>query len=1020
VAVQFAILGPVQVTVGGERLDVGGPRTRAVLARLIVAANSVVPTESMAGELWPDLEPDRAAANLQVRMAELRRALRQVDAAGRLVTRGAGYVLLAGAGEVDAVQFEQLAAEGRGLLAAGDPARAAQCLARALALWRGPPLAGIGDQPWAQAQAARLNEARLTAIECRIQARLEREDGRELLADLEVLTAENPHRERLWGQHMLALYRCGRQAEALAAYQRLRATLVEELGIEPASELRQLHQQILTQDASLDPVRSQQLAPAPVAVPHELPVDVTAFTGRVVELAELDFLSPVAQQVPSDAMRPVVIAAVSGMGGVGKTALAVHWAHQVADQFPDGQLYVNLRGYDLGELVAPADALAGFLRALGVPEADIPLAEAERSARYRSLLSGRRVLVLLDNAVAAEQVRPLLPGTGTAMVVVTSRDSLAGLIAVDGAHRINLDLLPADAAVSLLRTLIGPRADADSSASGALAALCARLPLALRIAAELAAARPDTPLADLVTELAETGDRLAALDVGGDPRGAVTVVFSWSYRHLRAEAARMFRLLGLHPAQDWDAYAAAALSATNSLAGARSTLGELTRAHLIESATPGRYQIHDLLRAYSAGLAARQDADTDRHKALSRLFDYYLAACAAAMDRLAPAERQRRPAPPPTGTPLPDVGDPAAALAWLDAELPTLTQVAVHTAGHGWPGHATRLAATLYRYLFGGRDTEALVIHTRGLDAARHLGDRTAQAHMLANLGFTHDRQSRYELAADCHQQALAVARATGDRFAQARALTGLGVAHHKQGRYQLATDGYQQALGLFRELGDLPSQARQLQNLSTICLVQRSNEQAADYARLSLQLARAIDDRQAAASALTSLGYACCRLGSYSEADDCHRQALALARETGYKAIEAEALAGAGEVCHHLGSYAQAIGYHQQAVAAFREIGNPEGEAGALVSMGHTMLAAGQAGQACDCYTTALTIAIRTGDRYQQACAHHGLAAALVTTGDATEAHQHSQRARDIYDQLGVPEPAGMLARPGRSETPG
>jgi DNA-binding SARP family transcriptional activator/Tfp pilus assembly protein PilF len=1026
VAVQFAILGPVQVTAGGQRLDIGGPRTRAVLARLIVSANSVVSAESIAGELWPDLEPGRAAANLQVRLAELRRALRQVGADDRLLTRGAGYVLLAGADEVDAVQFEQLAAEGRGLLAVGDPARAAQCLARALALWSGPPLTGIGDLPWAQAQAVRLTEARLTVIECQIQARLECEDGHGLLAELEALTAENPLRERLWGQRMRALYRCGRQAEALAAYQRLRTILVEEIGIEPSAELRQLHQQILTQDASLDLVRPGQalavaappVAAPPVAVPHELPVDVTAFTGRTLELAELDFLSPGAEFEPGAATRFVVIAAVSGMGGVGKTALAVHWAHQVADQFPDGQLYVNLRGYDLGEPVAPADALAGFLRALGVPDADIPLAEAERAGRYRSSLSGRRVLVLLDNAVSAEQVRPLLPGTGSAMVVVTSRDSLAGLTAVDGAHRIDLDLLPADAAVGLLRTLIGSRADADTSAASTLAALCARLPLALRIAAELAAARPDTPLAELATELAETGDRLAALDVGGDPRGAVTVVFSWSYRQLRADAARMFRLLGLHPAADWDAYAAAALSATSSLAQARTTLGELARAHLIQPASPGRYEMHDLLRAYAAGLATHEDADTDRHAALSRLFDYYLASCAVAMDCLAPAERQRRPAPPPTDTPLPEIADPAAGLAWLDAELPTLTQIAVHTAGHGWPGHATRLAVTLYRYLFGGRDTEALVIHTSGLAAARQLGDRTAEAHMLTNLGFTHDRQSRYEQAAECHDQALILGRATGDRFAQARAVAGLAVAHHKQGRYQLATDGYERALGLFRELGDLPSQARQLQNLSTVCLIQQSYEKAADHARLSLQLAGTIGDHQAAASALSALGEACCELGDYSEAHEYYRQAAALAHETGYKVIEATALAGLGDVWHHQGSYAQAIGYHEQAVAAFHEIANPSEEAGALVGMGRTMLAAGHVEQARDCYTSALTIATRTGYRYHEACAHHGLADALRAMGDATAADQHAQRARDIYRQLGLPEPVGILAR--RGETPG
>jgi transcriptional regulator with XRE-family HTH domain len=483
--------------------------------------------------------------------------------------------------------------------------------------------------------------------------------------------------------------------------------------------------------AALAAVTTVSAPSAAVPVPRELPADVGAFTGRELELTELDLLLPsTAEQ--AEAMGPVVISAVSGTAGVGKTALAVRWAHRMAEAFPDGQLYVNLRGYDPDQPVTPGEALAGFLQALGVPSADIPLAEADRAARYRSIVAGRRLLVVLDNAATVEQVRPLLPGSGPVMVLVTSRDSLAGLVARDGARRVNLGLLPLPEATALLTTLIGARAETDHAAAARLADLCARLPLALRVAAELAAAQPDTPLADLVAELAGQDDRLVLLDGGGDPRTAVASVFSWSYRHLPAEAARMFRLLGLHPAQDWDQYAAAALTATGNLAQAGQLLGVLARAHLIQPAGAGRYGMHDLLRGYAASLATSHDSDTARQAALTGLFDYYVTASAAAIACLEPSDLYRHPAPPPVSSPVPEFGDRAAALGWLDAELGTLVSVAAHTASHGWPAHTTRLADTLSSYLGFGHHTEGLTINLHAVKAARESGDRAAQSKELS------------------------------------------------------------------------------------------------------------------------------------------------------------------------------------------------------------------------------------------------------------------------------------------------
>jgi Helix-turn-helix domain/NB-ARC domain len=498
--------------------------------------------------------------------------------------------------------------------------------------------------------------------------------------------------------------------------------------------------------------------PRPV-VPRQLPAPVAHFVGRAGELMALSRLLPKARaDTPA-----LVISAIGGTAGVGKTALAVHWAHQVARRFPDGQLHVNLRGNDPGQPMSAADALAGFLRALGVPGQEIPAEADERAARYRSLLAGRRVLVLLDNAGSVEQVRPLLPGAPACVAVVTSRDALAGLVAREGARRLDLDLLPPSDAIGLLRALIGARVDADPGVAAELAEQCARLPLALRVAAELAAARPAVSLAGLAGELADQR-RLDLLAAGGDFRTAVRAVFSWSYRHLDAGTARAFRLAGLHPGPDLDPYAVAALTAAT-VEQAAGLLDALARGYLVQPARSGRFGMHDLLRAYARELVGAQDGAEERRVALTRLLDHYLHTAAMAMDALFPAEQHCRPAVPASASPTPPMPDPAAARAWLDAQRPSLVAVAVHTASHGWPGHATQLAATLFRYLdAGGYYTEAVTIHTCARLAAEATGDRAAEATALTSLGVVDWRLARRQQATDHLRQALALFCQAGDQ----------------------------------------------------------------------------------------------------------------------------------------------------------------------------------------------------------------------------------------------------------------
>jgi tetratricopeptide (TPR) repeat protein len=783
--------------------------------------------------------------------------------------------------------------------------------------------------------------------------------------------------------------------------------LVEELGSEAGPELRALHRQILDDDPALI------VTPAPlevaaagggraVVVPRELPAAVPAFTGRDSELAALAELSWATSGMASPAM---LITAIGGTAGVGKTALAVQWAHQVTGWFPDGQLYVNLRGYDPGQRVRAADALAGFLRALGVPSGDIPLEEDERAARYRSLLAGRRMLVLLDNAGDADQVRPLLPGTPGCTAVVTSRDALVGLVARDGAQRLDLDLLPLTDAVRLLRTLIGDRVDAEPEAAMALADCCCRLPLALRVAAELAAASPSASLASLAGDLADQQQQLDLLDAGGDVRTAVRAVFSWSCRHLDPASARAFRLVGEHPGPAFDAYAVAALAAiTPQQAG--HLLDLLCRAHLVQPAGPDRYGMHDLLRAYARELATASDSPAERRMALTRLTDYYVHAAAAAMITLHPAMRHRLPPVPAAAVPAPPVATTSAARAWLDTELPNLAAVAAHAAAHGLPDQVTRLAATLFRYLdTGGHYAEAITIHTHARRAASQASDRSAEAEALINLAVAEARQCSHEAAVSHLEQSLALYREAGDRAGEARALGNLGVAYLRQGRYQQAAAHIQRVLPMFRDAGNRSSEASALNSLGLAYLRQGSYQQAADYLKQALELAREIGSRSSEARALTNLGDVDLRQNRYQQATSHLQQSLALCRETGDRVGEAYALASFGDLHLRQGGYQRSVSHHQRALSLFGEIGDRSGEADALNGLGAGLLATGQASQARAKHSAAVALASQTGDYYQQARGHNGLGYAYQATGNPGQARHHWLQALTLYSFLGDPE---------------
>jgi len=615
---EFCLLGPLLVRQGGVTLPVAG-KQRAVLAALLLCADQTVSFDELTEVLWGSAPPPSARVAVQNHVMRLRKALGD---GGRIRTQPYGYEIRVDDSELDVSRFE--AHLGAARAAARDGLwDAAVGQARAgLGLWRGEPLADVESDLLATRDVPRLAELRLQAVEVRVDADLHLGRHTELITELQRLAAAHPMRERLHGLLMLALYRDGRQAEALAAYTRARQILVDELGTEPGAGLRGLQQQILNGDPAVDqPVSPRGAGASPVPpVPRQLPVAVSGFTGRAAELAAL---TRMLEEVSAESPGTVVISAIGGAAGVGKTALALRWAHQVAGQFADGQLYANLRGFDRSSVPMPAaEVVRGFLDALGVPPDRMPEQPEARAGLYRSLLADRAMLIVLDNARDEEQVRPLLPASPASLVIVTSRNQLAGLAAADRARLLSLDVLSQDEAVHLLTARIGAaRAAVEPAAVGQIASLCGRLPLALAVTAARAESRPGFPLAALATELGDRAGRLDALDAG-DPGSSVRAVFSWSYRQLSAEGARMFRLLGLHPGPDISVPAASLAAIAQ--ADARRLLRELTRAHLAAEHVPGRYALHDLLRAYASDQARQTDSEPERAAAAGRVLDHYL------------------------------------------------------------------------------------------------------------------------------------------------------------------------------------------------------------------------------------------------------------------------------------------------------------------------------------------------------------------------------------------------------------
>jgi DNA-binding SARP family transcriptional activator len=961
-----SMLGPMSVRVTDEETVIAAAKQRVVLAALLVRANQAVSFDELASAVWDCAPPASSRATLRNYVKSLRQALG--PASCQLVTRDPGYLIRIGPDELDVLRFRSLCEQGGAAVRQQDWQRAAALLAEALELWRGNPLADVPSERLRMEVLPGLERLRWQATEWRADADLNLGRHADLVLELQCLVAEQPLRERFHAQLMLALYRSGRVAEALAAYEQARLTLADQLGADPGPELRRLHEFVLRSDARLaapsapgtssaaagmssllevpsapavlstpavpsaagmssaPAVPSGPAAPSVSAgqparylagdVPRQLPCPPRYFAGRARELVALRRLAE-----PAPAVTPVI--AIVGTAGVGKTALALRFAHEQAARFPDGQLYVNLRGFDpSGSPVTPAEAIRGFLAALGADPRRVPADVAAQAGLYRSMIAGRQLLIVLDNAHDAGQVRPLLPGSGGCLVVVTSRSRLTGLVAADGAHPLSLDLLAYEEARELLSQRLGVR----RLAAGAdrIITLCARLPLALGIAAAHAATRPELPLADLAAELHDARRRLDGLDTG-DAESSVRAVFSWSYESVSGRARRLFRLLAVHPGPDISAAAAASLAALP-VAQASRALNELAGAHLIAEQVSGRFSFHDLLRAYAGDQGAVNDGQGEQRAAIRRELDHYLHTAHAADRQLIPARDPIILDEPVPGVCPESVSDSGAALAWFRAEHQVLIAMVGQASEHGFARHAWQVAWTLVTYLERqGCWAEWAAAQRAALDAARQIGDVLGQAHAHRQLARFHISVGAPAGAGEHLGHAIQAFHQVGDRVAEARARLDVARMLEGQGSYREAIEHALRALDLFRVVGHRTGQARALNGIGWCHAHLGEYAQTLEFCRQALDLHRELGSLDGEPGTLDSLGYAHLHLGHHAEAIDCYRRALRLYQAEEDRYGEAACLGDLGDAYADVGDRFLARRSWRQALAIMDDLGHPD-----------------------------------------------------------------------------------------------
>ncbi|NJP91497.1 tetratricopeptide repeat protein [Nonomuraea sp. FMUSA5-5] len=984
---RFAVLGPVRAWRDGQELDLGTPLQRSILGMLLLREGHAVTPNEMIDAVWGEDAPPRALGALRTYVSRLRTVL-EPDRPARsrpelLTSIGRGYALRLPEDALDLTRFERGIQQAESARKAGRLAESARALRAALALFEGEPLAGTVG-PYSEHQRDRLVERRISVIETLMDVDLELGNHAAIVSELIALTADHPLRERLRAQLMLALYRCGRQGDALSVFTETREALIDELGIEPGPELSALHQRILAADPTLAAAEVPEEEPAgeeeppqpalELPRPAQLPAAVSDFTGRkevAVRLRTLLSAQPAAEGVP--------IAAISGIGGVGKTTLAVHVAHLVDDVFPDGQLYADLRGYT-DHAIAPESALGGFLRALGVPPDVIPEAPAERSALYRSILAERRILVLLDNARDAAQVSPLLPGTPGCAAIVTSRGKLADL---PSAKLVDLDVMEPDEALSLFSSVAGAdRVAAEHGAAMDVVAACGFLPLAVRIVASRLAARPSWTVASLVPRLADEQRRLDELRVGNL---AVEATFALGYGQLTSTQARAFRLLSLPNGPDISVGAA---SAVLSMSGfeAEDVLESLVDASLLEAPAPGRYRFHDLLKLFARKELDRGERPQARTLALRRLLGFYLASAQSA--HTLAYEGSMIPANlvvVGSGLTFTSVDE---AVAWLIAEGDSLfaaidqAAATARTAEQLLP--AADLLVAMEPLLEAGTHTREFDHSTRAvLATALANGDQGSELRARYVLGRVLFADNRLKEAEQHFRVVHELSRARREKIVTGEVLNALAVVVGRQRRHTEALSLFDAAMRWYRENGVPAGEALVLSYSARDHLGLGRPEDAIAAAEKGLAIFTEIGSGAGTARARYHLGIVLSRVGRLTEAVHHHAECLAFFRASRQRVWEQRVCSRLAETFIAAGRYPDAVRHAEQALVVAREIGHPYGEALSLAVLGKALRGLGSTTRSLDCLRQAFDIFTRLG---------------APEAGDL----------KVLLDSLATPEPAG------------
>ncbi len=1031
----FRILGPVELRVNGQPYSFGSPKERCVLAVLLYELGRPVAMESLIDRVWGENLPESPRASLYSYLSRLRRSLKQVAGADRasLRWRSGYYTLDADPGAVDLYRFRTLRAQARAIDDSGDDEHAAELLRDAEKLWRGTPLGGLSGG-WAERVRAGLEEERLAATLDRIKIGLRLGRHADLVGEISGLVAQHPFDETLVEHLMIALYRCGRQADALEAYRRTRRRFSVELGTEPGSGLRDLLQRILNEDPLLVTGPMARSAVSSVR-PNNLPRDDPDFTGRATELSRLSGL------IDSEhAESTVTVVAISGMAGVGKSTFAIHAAHLLSNRYPH-VFYLGLHAHDpIEEPVDPASGLGILLRTLGVPPERIPATVEERATLWRTQLANRRALIVLDDASDPEQIRPLLPGAAGCLVLITCRRRI---IELPGMVWLPLEVLRPDDAASLFTHVVGAERARDTVAITQVVRLCGYLPLAIHLAGSRFRNHPSWSISDLAARLTRSQLRLS--EIRAEDR-EVAASLELSYRYLTTGQQRLLRQLALHPGAEFSVYAAAAVAGEGSLVATEQALDALLDHHLLEEPEPGRFTFHDLIREYAWHRALADDLEADRRRAVHRILDYYLCLAERAAHVVYPFHRWMEIELAHVPSAMPSLSARSDFRKWMEVERVNIITVVHHAARNRYEQHASLLAymlaqfletwgfwedaIALYRlairtwhevgdtlgearalidlcYTLGhtGRYVEALQCVENALAICRAQADRAGEADALDRMGLILWQSSRFHEALSCHEQALAIWRAINDRHGEADALGHGAMSLWHTSRYGDALKCLGKALLIYREIGDTRGEGRSLNNIADVQQHLGFYAEALDRYQQALVISRDIGDRQGEAISLNNIGNICQRTGRHEESLSYYRKALSIYRDIGDRRCEADALNNIGAAFQRLGHYSEAFVHHEKALILAHELAEPYQEARSLSNMGNARLRNREYTSAADDYRAALELSLQIDDPYQEALAHEGLGSVLLHTEGKAAARRLWQQALDLFERIGVPE---------------